>query len=822
MARQQRSFFADDPAQSELRRGAISQILWEDNDSMFRIVRVNVDDGKGFADEQVWKGVMPPVVPGDKVEGKGAMKSSGGRTAFTCEYIVLFTPDSADAAYEYLAGGSVFGIGEVLAKRITDHFGDKTFAILDSDPDRLSEIEGIGKKKLADIKTAWVEKRVIHKILMFLVQHGASPKLANKVFQHYGAKAMAVLQASPYQVAIDVPRIGFKTADAIAKKQGISGSDPMRLQAGLVQALHDANDDGHSFMFDGDLVREAGKLLGVANGLHEALRSLAEKEIVKLEMVDDDRLVFWAHAYEREVAVATRLAEIMVGPYPECVEGKAPEKNVEEVVEWMGEQGITLAPAQLDAVRLASTSKCMVLTGGPGSGKTATLKAILHMYDLAGLSIRLCAPTGRAAKRMTEATKHEATTIHRLLGWNKEAKRGEPKWMHHRTNPITHCDVIVVDEVSMVDLEIASALFDALPNDCVVVLVGDVDQLPSVGPGAVLRDLIDCAVIPTVRLTKIFRQSDNSLILENAHRIRDGIMPENSANSDGDFFVLPRDEGPHAAQTVLEVVTGRVPSRWGFDPVRDVQVLVPMHKGSAGTTALNRLLQEALNPANGRSELVFGSVEKGTATCFRPGDKVIQLSNDTERDVYNGDIGEVRSVFPNNKELALIVRFDERDVQYELAQLTELKLAYATTIHKSQGSEYPVVVVVLVGEHSVMASRNLLYTAVTRGKKIVILVATPKTIRLALAETRKEWRNTRLAARLSSLIPTYLSSVPPRTYRARTRASKVSPDDPSSDLEHAFDDFDVNPRNEFTEVPDFGVKLVEALCGRWGNERGEA
>jgi exodeoxyribonuclease V alpha subunit len=363
----------------------------------------------------------------------------------------------------------------------------------------------------------------------------------------------------------------------------------------------------------------------------------------------------------------------------------------------------------------------------------------------------------------------------------------------------------------MVDLEIASALFDALPNDCVVVLVGDVDQLPSVSSGAVLRDLIDCSVIPTVRLTKIFRQSDNSLILENAHRIRDGLMPENSANSDGDFFLLPREDGAHAAQTVLEVVTGRVPARWGFDPIRDIQVLVPMHKGAAGTTALNHSLQEALNPANGRDEFVYGSADKGTPTRYRAGDKVIQLANDTERNVYNGDIGEVQSVFLNNKELALVVRFDDQDVKYEPAQLSELKLAYATTIHKSQGSEYPVVVVVLVGEHSVMASRNLLYTAVTRGKKIVILVATPKTIRLALAETRKEWRNTRLAARLSSLIPTYLSSVPPRTYQPRVRAPKPSIDDPSSESERAFEDFLDGPRNEFTTTPNVGVTLVERL-----------
>jgi exodeoxyribonuclease V alpha subunit len=810
MGGNQQSFLANEQATPELRRGTISRVMWEDNDSMFRICRVTVDDGK-YGDEQVWKGVMPPVIPGDKVEGKGVMKADRGRFAFACEYIVHFTPQSAEAAYEYLAGGLVYGIGEVLAARIVERFGDKTFAILDSDPDRLSEVEGIGKKKLSDIKAAWVEKRVIHQILAFLVQHGASPKLAGKVFAHYGSKAMAVLQASPYQVAIDVPRIGFKTADAIAKKQGISGTDPMRIQAGIVQALHDANDNGHSFMFDGDLIREAGKLLAVSSGLYDGLKALAEKDIIKLETVDDDRMVFWTYAYEREVAVATRLGEIMSSAFPECTVDKAPPNNVDLAVEWMAEQGITLAPAQLDAARLASISKCMVLTGGPGSGKTSTLKAILRVFDLAGLTIHLCAPTGRAAKRMSEATKHQATTIHRLLGWNKDAKRGEPKWMHHRANPIRACDVLVVDEVSMVDLEIAHALFEALPNECVVVLVGDVDQLPSVGPGAVLRDMIDCAVIPTVRLTKIFRQSDNSLILENAHRIRDGIMPENSTNPDGDFFVLARDEGPQAAQTVLEVVTERIPSRWGYDPIRDVQVLVPMHKGPAGTTGLNRVLQEALNPANGRDELVFGSPEKGTEVRFRSGDKVIQLANDAERDVYNGDIGEIVSVFPGNKELALIVRFDERDVQYEPGHLSELKLAYATTIHKSQGSEYPVAVVVLMKEHSIMASRNLLYTAVTRGKKIVVLIATPKTVRLALAETRKEWRNTRLAARISHLIPTYLSSVPSRTYRTRAAA-------PPIDLLEAFGLDDET--NDFTQVPRFGGKIIAAISGSSANDGG--
>lgn len=753
---------------SELRKGTIRRVMFEDNDSMFRVCMVTVDVEGGFGEEQCWKGVMPPVVPGDKVEGKGAEKFERGRMAFACEYIVHDTPQTTEAAYEYLAGGLIHGIREVLARRIVDKFGDKTFSVLDNDPDRLGEVEGIGPKKLSEIKSSWVEKRVIHQILAFLVLHGASPRLAGRVFNHYGAKAMAVLQASPYQVAIDVPGIGFKTADVIAKKQGIDPNDLMRLQAGIVQTLHNANGEGHSFVEWGTLCRDAKKILMVSAPLDEAINALAEKMTVIVEQVDEGRIVFWTAAYVREVAITKRIGEIMVGNYPECTEGEAPPNNVDASVEWMSEQGITLAPAQVDAVRLASTTKFMVLTGGPGSGKTSTLKAVLHMLDEAGLDIRLCAPTGRAAKRMSEATNHPSTTIHRLLGWNKDAKRGEPRWEHHRKNPI-RCDVVVVDEVSMVDLEIAQALFDALSDECVVILVGDVDQLPSVGPGAVLRDLIDCNVIPTVRLTKIFRQDSKSLILENAHRIRDGIMPETSTSSEGDFFIIPQEEGEQARTKVLEVVTDRIPRRWGYHPVRDVQVLVPMHKGAAGTQALNMALQEALNPLGEREEIVAGP--KGFETHYRVGDKVIQLANDTDRDVYNGDIGEITAVFPNNKGLALIVKFDEKDVQYEPAHLNDLRLAYATTIHKSQGSEYPVVVVVLMKEHFIMASRNLLYTAVTRGKKIVVLVATPRTIQLALAETRKEWRNTRLAARLSAHIPLTCISVPARTYRTRARAN---------------------------------------------------
>jgi exodeoxyribonuclease V alpha subunit len=541
-------------------------------------------------------------------------------------------------------------------------------------------------------------------------------------------------------LALDVWGIGFKTADQIARDVGISPDAPERAQAGVLQVLSDLATRGHVYAERADLVARAASMLELDDmNVERAIDTLGLSGRVLVEKgASGETAVYEASLFEAEMRVSKRLLELLTAQGRSLLSkrGESPETVAENAIAMFEERAqVALAPAQREAVIGAAHHKILVITGGPGVGKTTIVRAILSVFDRSGKTVRLAAPTGRAAKRMSEATGRDALTLHRLL----EFEPKERGFLRNRKNPIDG-DVIIVDEASMIDLHLCDALTQAIADDARLVLVGDVDQLPSIGPGAILRDILASRVIPTVCLSQIFRQAAGSLIVENAHRIHDGIRPEGSTSKNGEFFVFVRDDPVDAAATIHDLVTDRIPRGFGLDPVRDIQVLSPMNKGPVGTLVLNESLQRALNPTG-------PTVTRGERT-FRLGDKVMQLRNDYEREVFNGDIGRISVI--DAEAVTMTVKFEGREATYEAGDLDDLVLAYATSIHKSQGSEYPAVVVTMMSAHFVMLSRNLLYTAVTRGKKLVVIITDGRALTMALSETRREERLTGLRMRLQA------------------------------------------------------------------------
>jgi exodeoxyribonuclease V alpha subunit len=720
--------------------GEVVKVTFENDDTGFRVIRVE-RDGKG--PPEPWVGVFPSVPPGTHVRATGRYEVDGKHgPQLRVETLLAVMPGTSAGIERYLGSGVIPGVGPAWAKRIVDELGDRTLTILDQEPERIRDVPGIGSKRAEAVIKAWEAHRAASAIMIFLQTHGASPALAVRIHKRFGPRAIEIISRDPYRLSLDVWGVGFKTADRIARSIGIGPDAPERAQAGVLQVLHDATGKGHVYAPRPALVEMSARMLEQDEAKVElAISALALSGHVHVEDAGHEVAVYRREMLEAEVSVARRVRDLMTAPGDEASLREADSMrarlaaSVEPAMAAFEEgAGVKLAPAQRQAVEEAARHKVLVITGGPGVGKTTIVKAILAVFDRARLSPRLAAPTGRAAKRMSEATRRQATTLHRLLEFDPKA-RGFSRNAKRRVDT----DVLIVDEASMIDVELANAMLLALPDAARLVLVGDVDQLPSVGPGAVLRDLIESGVVPTVRLTTIFRQAEGSLIVENAHRIHDGIPPVSADTPGGAFHIIRRESGDLAADTIEKVVTKNIPERFGLDPRRDVQVLVPMHRGDTGTIELNRRLQAALNPEG-------PSVTRFNRT-IRVGDKVMQLKNDVERNVYNGDVGFVASLDVEARQLA--VRFDEeREVTYEEGDLDELTLAYATSIHKSQGSEYPAVVIPLLTEHFVMLSRNLFYTAVTRGKKLVVLVAHPRAIHLALAETRKEERKTWLAERL--------------------------------------------------------------------------
>lgn len=724
--------------------GSLERITYRNDATGYTVARLQ-PSGKRHLVTVVGNLVGVQVGEALRLEGEWVSHPQHGRQ-FNVSAWQAVLPTEVEGIRKYLGSGLIKGIGPRLAERIVAHFGADTLRVIEHEPERLAEIKGLGRKRDA-IVAAWRAQQGIKALMALLQRHGITPALAIKIYGHYRDEALTIVQREPYRLADEVFGIGFVTADQIARAQGVRHDDPGRLMAGVKYVLHAASNDGHCFLPRDELIERAARLLEVdAAAITATLQRMdalgEERSGLRLETGEDGCRVYLRPLAYAEEGVANAIKRIQATPSPLLQRARALDWIA--VWSWLeGRLGVRLTNEQQSAVRAALTDKLIVLTGGPGTGKTSTLRALILLLERLGQRYVLASPTGRAAKRLSEATGVEARTIHRLLEY---APSGERQFKRDRDNPLP-CDMLIVDEASMLDVVLCNHLLKAVPPQAHVLFVGDVDQLPSVGPGNVLRDLLESWAVTPVRLERIFRQAEGSGIIANAHRVNHGELPELRGLRDFFFFRQPQPDA--CAELVVELVAERIPRRFGVDPRRAVQVLAPTHRGPAGVQALNRLLQAALNPpAAGRPEKLWGE------TAFRLGDRVMQVRNNYDLDVYNGDIGEIVAI--DREEQTLTVRYEEargaRLVRYGWADLDELQLAYALSIHKSQGGEYPVVVVPLLRQHAIMLQRNLLYTAITRARELVVLVGDQEAIALAVRNNRVIRRYTGLQQRLRALL----------------------------------------------------------------------
>lgn len=698
--------------------GTVERVTFHTEDTGYSVLKVKV---KGRQEPVTVTGRVPLINEGEVIAAQGEWVSvpDYGRQ-FKAEQIETTAPNSRAGIEKYLGSGLIEGIGPVYAKKLVEKFGEEVFEVIEQNSARLQEVPGVGKKRRLEIKSSWEKQKAVREIMVFLHRHGISTGKAVKIFKQYGPAAMETVSQNPYQLAKDIHGIGFKTADGIAQRTGIALDSAARLRAGLFHLLLAAGSEGHTALPRATLLTQGVELLGIPQeALEPVLDAAVESSELRRETIHDTELIFPPHLARAEEEIARRLQKLAAQPasYPDIDTAKA--------LAWVQRKtGKDLAPGQAEAVRLALTSRVLIITGGPGVGKTTILQSILRILTAKGIHPILAAPTGRAARRMSESTGEEAKTIHRLL----EFAPGGEGFKKNASSPLTG-DLFVLDETSMVDVALMASYLRAVPDNGHLLLVGDVDQLPSVGPGTVLKDLIDSGTLPVARLTEVFRQAAESRIIQAAHSINEGKIPwvPKPAPPESDFHFIERDTPEAIAQTIVHLASERIPRAFHMDPVRDIQILCPMNRGLLGTANMNNLLQAALNPPG---DWTKPECERYGLT-FRQGDKVIQTRNNYDKDAFNGDIGRITGIQADP--LEVLVEFEDgRQAVYESGDVDELRPAYAITIHKSQGSEFPAIIIPVSTQHYVMLQRNLLYTGVTRGRRLVILVGDPKALGMAV------------------------------------------------------------------------------------------
>ena len=712
--------------------GSLERVVFHNEDNGYTVLRL-MPEGKKDAVTVVGHMAGPNAGASLRIRGKWRNDPRWGRQLHMESYEEVM-PATTEGIRMYLASGLIKGVRESLAGRIVKRFGADTLRILDEEPERLHEVAGVGVKNLARIIKSWQEHQGMRELMLFLQPHGVSAAYGIRIYRHYGQAALEVVRENPYRLAMDIHGIGFLTADNVASRLGFDKEHPLRAQAGLLYVLRQAGDEGHVYYPRKELIELTHRQLDIDPGLlDEAVEVLLGEERFVSEDLDGTEGIFLNRFHHCESRIAYYLTRILRSP--KSAHLPEPDALIAKIVENMP---LDLAPEQIEAIRCAARAKIMVLTGGPGTGKTTIINAIIQLFAASRSRILLAAPTGRAAKRMAESAGREAKTIHRLLEYSPR----EDGFARNENNQLA-CGLLVVDEASMLDTLLTFHLLKAVPLGATLILVGDVNQLPSIGPGNVLRDIIASRSVPVVELHEVFRQAATSDIIMNAHAVNKGEIPslENPRGRlSSDFYFFRENDPEKVAELIVDLVKNRIPDNFGFDPMIDIQVLTPMHKGSAGAANLNMLLQQALNP-RGRG------LQRGERR-FCDGDKVMQIRNNYEKDVYNGDIGRI--VLADLEDKSVTVNFDERCVSYLWEELDELAPAYAISVHKSQGSEYPAVVLPLLMQHYVLLQRNLLYTGITRGKRLVVLVGESKAFAMAVRNNKTVKRYTWLDRRLGS------------------------------------------------------------------------
>lgn len=718
---------------SEEIAGLVERVTFFNEESGFSVLRVKV---RGQRDLVTVLGSVPSVSAGEWLSAEGWwIRDKEHGLQFKAKVLKVVPPTTSEGVERYLGGGFVKGVGPVLAKKLVGHFGAEVLGVIGNNPADLESVDGIGPKRRERIANAWQEGMHIREIMLFLHSHGVSTGRAVRIYKTYGVLAIQTVRENPYTLAKEIHGIGFATADQIAQSVGIPKDSQNRARAGIDHVLLGATSEGHCALPLEKLKLAAVKLLEVpVETVGQAVSKMLTSGFLLLEEIDGEPLVFLPHLRKAEDGIATKIKRLAAaGPvYPKI--------EFEKAVAWCEKKtGKTLAPSQREALKTVLTSRAAIITGGPGVGKTTLVNSILLILRAKKVKCLLCAPTGRAAKRLTETTGLEAKTIHRLL----EVDPATGRFSRNEDNPV-ECDLLIVDETSMVDVLLMYALLRALPKAAALIMVGDVDQLPSVGPGNALRDLIESGVVPVLRLTEVFRQAASSKIITSAHLIRQGKMPElQSAESGSDFYFVGRETPEEIAATLVRLIQDRIPNHLGLDPIRDIQVLCPMNRGSIGVRELNTALQIALNPVRPGEPAVerFG-------WRFQARDKVIQTENNYKKEVFNGDIGTIEKIDLVEHEVS--IKFDDRLVTYDFGELDEVSLAYAVTIHKSQGSEFPAVVIPVAMQHYMLLQRNLIYTGITRAKRLLVVIGQKKALGLAVRNDRSHKRYSGLLSSLKA------------------------------------------------------------------------